>query len=462
MPTSGDEPSLSAGNSGEHAAPQLGGQAGKIQALASLKSKDASERRRAVQILGGLQDSDAIQYLISALHDREFHVRNSALIALKKYGVEAAPLLIQAYPQFDRETQETDLARLFAEMGADATGIFLTTVPVTDDHNLRLDLLSALALFQEERAIPLLYQEALTYNDKRIVYGLRRYEPDILLPVIVRLFSHDSSAARSVAVRTIAYMQNTPTSDYLLQALNDPDQEVVRRAIESLGFRSDELNKSEVEIKLLYLLETGEYPVREAAIEALPHFASGRSLQKMMQVIETRESTYWQEAYLVIQAIDDKSYIPFLLHQLEVALTEVDTGGGHSEWGVEVITDALNSMEAVLPEALMLNLLSFWEYNALQHAASLARLTGSPQVGWRLLEMWQNGEIYGEIMEYAPTAIVDLLGDQAIPTLEQLYRNSEGHEFGSVTRWEVETALTHLATSSATAALKTLLELKLE
>ena len=124
--------------------------------IAALKNRNASMRKKVVEVLGGIHCSLAIDALIAALHDSDDCVRRSADTALEKISTMSAIEPMISALKNGSEYVRKQAVTLLGNFGIDYVFDALTSVLKDSDDEVRKAAVLTLAHFKDNRVIKFL------------------------------------------------------------------------------------------------------------------------------------------------------------------------------------------------------------------------------------------------------------------------------------------------------------------
>ncbi len=179
------------------------------KSLEQLSSESLQERRAAAVILGKIGNNDAVAPLLKCLNDSNPSVQKAIIRALKEIAdSRAIEPLISLFKM-------TSLTKVKAQI-AWALGYF-----IYDDFDLEflLDSLKEDSLYLQEKIV--------------FAFGNKRYKKSI--PELIQIIeSADTISLRQMAMWALARMPDSQVLEPLINALNDPNEKIRRRATKSL------------------------------------------------------------------------------------------------------------------------------------------------------------------------------------------------------------------------------------
>lgn len=243
--------------------------------LAALQGEYFTVRSRAARALGEICDREAIPQLLRALKDRETEVRIAACLALGNFKdpstfdditnvllddpiievrqaaaralgntghPRAIPFLMEAlrdsYWWYERESAAGDLLQAIEKLGVEAVDPLIDALQ-DKEGTVRKFAATLLGRIRDPRAIePLGMALYDMHHDvgNASAEALARFGASAI-GVLSEALSHPEMWIRVHAVRALGQIRDDQVSSLLVHMLDDPDREVKKQVIESLGGR---------------------------------------------------------------------------------------------------------------------------------------------------------------------------------------------------------------------------------
>jgi HEAT repeat protein len=192
-----------------------------------------------------------IPYLIEALNTPLSFDRSSAVKALVKIGIPAAPFLINALKDINYNVRSS-AAEALIKIGLPAVPYLIEALK-DGDSDVRSSAASALGKIGDKRAVE---------------------------PLITRLDDKDSSV-RSSAASALGKIGGPQAVNALIIALNDPDSSVRQGAIQALG----QIGDTRAVEPLIAMLDDKDSSVRSSAASALGNIGDLRALVALRELL---------------------------------------------------------------------------------------------------------------------------------------------------------------------------------
>ena len=246
--------------------------------MEALYAQNEGMRNAAAEALAQSRDEQTVATLTHALEDDKDYVRRLVVKILKQIGGElAVESLLQACPDSDKEVRLTAIEAL-GQIGAQGPAVYS-----------RLRIVSALVKAMDDE------QSSVRWAAAHALGQIR--DPDTIPALIQALRRNQNYVKRSIS-DALRHTVSHQSVSHILKALNDPDVNVRRTAVEILG----RLGEEDVKVvpALLNCLQDADHTVRRDAIEALGQL---RSTEAVPALIELLESTEWELRWAATEAI---------------------------------------------------------------------------------------------------------------------------------------------------------------
>ena len=214
--------------------------------LSALKDRETEVRIAACVALGNFKDPSTFDDITNVLLDDPIiEVRQAAARALGNTGhPKAVPFLMEAlsdsYWWYERESAAGDLLQAIEKMGREAVAPLIEGLQEKEG-TVRKFAATLLGRIGDPRAIEPL---GMALYDMHHDVGNASAQALALfgasaVGVLSPALSHPEMWIRIHAVRSLGQIDDRQTTPFLLRMLEDPEREVQKRAIESLGGRKE-------------------------------------------------------------------------------------------------------------------------------------------------------------------------------------------------------------------------------
>jgi HEAT repeat protein len=230
--------------------------------ITAFEDKDWHMRQAAAEALGQIDDARVVDPLIAALYDSSKNVRRAAAGALEKTGAPAVASLVAALKNVEIRTIVTEILETIG-------------VPAVEELTLALE--------------------------------------------------HVDADTRWAATSVLARIGGTQVVEPLIRALEDEDDYVRRGAVEALGQISD---PRAVEPLITALEDESKY-VRRGAVEALKQIGDARAVKPLISFFREGDQDVRRTAAEALARIDDERTIELLILPLIEELRSDDSKARH-------------------------------------------------------------------------------------------------------------------------------------
>ena len=291
--------------------------------IQALSDEQSNVRRVAAEILGNLEEIEAVPSLLQMLHDPQENVRRTAALALGNIG--AIPRLVQALHD-DNANVHKAAADALSRIDTSQTIPILSLVSQDSKDYVRRTAVDILKQIGSKQAVPSLVKtlndsdkyvrltatealgeigrnknlyaqlqivsyliKALDDEEPRVrwaaAYALGQLKDPDLIPVFIGALrkSHDFvSRAISDAVLQTVTENSVP---HLVKSLKDEDPHVRRTAVEALG----QLNIPHTVPELINALQDSERSIRRDAARALGNIGDPKAVSPLLECLDDNE-----------------------------------------------------------------------------------------------------------------------------------------------------------------------------
>lgn len=206
------------------------------EVLRSLNSPDEEEREEAARALCELKDPRGVDPLLTALRDKSRYVRREAAKALGSIGeVRAIPAVLETLKDEDQSVRE-GAAEGLALFGKKAVEPLLAAIEDPDWH-VRVGCVIAFRIIGDRRAIDAIVNSLHDENRfvrREAVKTLGRIGESSAYDPLVDALSDEDRSVRIRAISALVKCCGTGAADPIRMALDDPDSSVRLRAARAL------------------------------------------------------------------------------------------------------------------------------------------------------------------------------------------------------------------------------------
>jgi HEAT repeat protein len=249
----------------------------------------------AVQALGELKDTRAVEPLISVLADEHFYYRDWAATALGEIGdARAIAPLIASMKGYERATQDAAKNAL-VKIGDPAVEPLIAALE-NEDPGIRLWAVTALGEIKDSRSVePLIVKlnDGDYYVRQQVPQALANLnDPRVVEPLIASL--HDEwSGIRMVVADALGTVKDPRAVEPLISALKDEDPYVRRQVALAIGVIQDVRGVE----PLIGALVDEDPIVQVAAAEALSGFNDPRAIETLSKALQEEKISVIAGAY---------------------------------------------------------------------------------------------------------------------------------------------------------------------
>lgn len=336
-----------------------------------LSDENRDLRWRLVEVVGEIEGEEATAFLVQALQDRDYYVREAAIAALAVRGETSIPPvadLLRLESVALREAAITILERI----GTPAVVVPLLTALEAVQAKLRSQAALALSKTGDPRAIQAL-NNLLVHDDDTMVRrdaveALKRLRDPSSLDAFVRALSDRDYVVRQKAAEAIKALGWEPDQsetaarywasqgrwercvpigepavvvllDYLLTATSS-EQRLIRNALERIG--------AVAVPHLLHALQAPQKALRVEAAGLLARIAGQEALEPLLQALQDPERSVREAAATALGEIKDPRAIPALVEALKDWEPNVQEAAAKalSVFGEQVLPDVLPLLKA--------------------------------------------------------------------------------------------------------------------
>ncbi len=283
------------------------------------KSEKQNIRYYAVTALGEIDDEEATKYLINALEDKSWIIRERAAELLKARGESVISTLKAAFYSKGSDTKFWTIKIISSIMGSGGIE-FLAKVAKSEEEEIKYFVINALGENQDEQSIRLLIS---FFQEKSWI--LRKRASEILQKIgnrsidfLIENTKSDNKDESFFSLNTLAYIGGR-AHDYLAGLLESGDYKVKQDIINSFEDIPDDivLNKN-LRYAFYNCLSDFEWKIRYSASKLLDQI-SDRIFSEILELFARKSSdiNYWI-SQIVVKNIDA------LYQKLEVLLKSKD------------------------------------------------------------------------------------------------------------------------------------------
>jgi HEAT repeat protein/uncharacterized membrane protein YraQ (UPF0718 family) len=382
--------------------------------VALLRSDNAQTREYALIALGGLHDPRSIEAIRLALGDQVGDVGAAAQAALRKFGKEAEPVLLQAIKDNNARTA-WKAAMLLAQLGNPAGANQLLDAVAKGSPGERREGMKFLAELGDARAVPLLV-EALVDREpdvaKKSVKPLEQLlasKPAYRAEVVKALREKQAPLHKALIMQVLAGLKHPPAIAVFVELATHPDPIVRQAAVAALG-----LSQTQQHAGLLQQALHDSHPgVRQAAICAIGEMADTNAVPQLMSIVQTGSVSVARSAAAALVKIGPAA-APSLLPLLGSAPLPVRM----------LAANALGDLHAAAAADALLAMAQEKETGARAAAANALGRLGDPRAIPLLIRLLADED--EQVAENAALSLADLGKDAATPLLAALRQKQTG------------------------------------
>ena len=403
--------------------------------VTALNDADPLVRRDAAQALQRVRDASAVPSLILALQDETSLVRNAAANALAHMGASAVPELLRMMHNQDPNARRIAIGVL-GRVGDMSALPDLVPCLQDEDSDVRAMAVTALGQIGHPASAPYLMR---SLSDKHVprwskksisemaASALEQIGTEEAMSIISRFRqSRQNRSERSAAKAKQKLKQDAQlqvaepprNADYLRKALQDPDWQKRRRAVEALSY----LDEAEALPGLMDALQDDDSQVRWAAVKALGTFSSPAVVDLLLYALRDNEYLVSATAADVLAKLGHAA-LPGLMAAAETENADV-RGLAIEALGKIGDTAAIPILKAALVDHTVLQ----WEQKPVSEiAANALEKFAAPEAQAALREFYQEAEPVtkpafdmpaGPVPDERPEA--DNIFERLMPLLDQL------------------------------------------
>lgn len=258
---------------------------GKLIQVANTPDSDA--RVATASILARINQELAVPILLEAMRDGSWDVRMAATLTLQDMDVPILSGLADILWELEHDIQDAaDTA--VRHLGTSALPTLLKLLH-SENWKMRRGAAWALGRLRDKAAVPGLVQ---VLNDEDSLVGaasadsLAQIRDEAAVPWLVDMLRHSNWRVRKAAAQTLGATGSSAIR-HLANALQDPEEDVRRLAIEALR----EIDDPAVVELLLTATHDASPEVRGAALEALKSHDTGSALHRLIECLSDKART---------------------------------------------------------------------------------------------------------------------------------------------------------------------------
>ncbi|MCK5684721.1 HEAT repeat domain-containing protein, partial [bacterium] len=284
------------------------------------KSEKQNIRYYAVTALGEIDDEEATKYLINALEDKSWIIRERSAELLKARGESVISTLKAAFYSKGSDTKFWTIKILSSIMGSGGIE-FLAKVAKSEEEEIKYFVINALGENQDEQSIRLLIS---FFQEKSWI--LRKRASEILQKIgnrsidyLIENTKSDNKDERYFSLNTLAYIGGR-AHDYLAGLLESGDYKVKQDIVNSFeDIPNDIAVNKNLRFAFYNCLSDSEWKIRYSAAKLLDQI-SDKIFSELLELFARKSSdiNYWI-SQIVVKNIDD------LYQKLEVLLNSKDS-----------------------------------------------------------------------------------------------------------------------------------------
>ncbi len=236
------------------------------RAIVGLTSQDPAERAEAIELLAQCSDDSAIAALVTAIEDPDKGIRERAAAALVARRAPSAPYFLCQYLASPEISQRNLASEVLASFGAAAIEA-LAEQSTAADHDVRKFAVDTLGVIGNTAALDVLI-DALNDPNENVVCSaaeaLGRIKDAAAVTPLMQAYDQHPYA-RAQIVEALGAIGNQKALSLLIRALRSEDAVIVFTAVEAMG----RLKTRAVEPHLREQLANPNEALQEAAVSAL-------------------------------------------------------------------------------------------------------------------------------------------------------------------------------------------------
>ncbi len=293
----------------------------KLIRVANTPESDA--RVGTASILGRINHDLAIPVLLEAMRDGSWDVRWAATLALQALDISLLDGLTDVLWTLEHDIQEA-ASTAVRQLGANALPTLLKLLQ-NENWKMRRGAAWALGCVHDRAGVPGLIQAL--YDEDHLIsaeaaHSLGHIKDRAGVPWLIEILKYTSNwRVRKAAAQALGAI-GTPAMDYLLDALQDEEEDVRRLAIEALK----EIDDPTVPMVLLDASYDESAEVRSTAIDALGRYPDHATVQRLIECLSDTSNTRYNRKRVCDTAARTLAHIETPEAQLALEQWQKDEG----------------------------------------------------------------------------------------------------------------------------------------
>lgn len=299
---------------------------------------------QAVRVLGSFGTESTIPYLVKALQDRDFEVRESAAFSLEKIGSDLAITSLLEAIDYECEYAYQDIIKILGNMGAVVaipTLISALENDLSDCRYIAAEAAKALGNLGATDAVSALIHtlDDEIYYDVYInaIEALGKIGGESAITALIKAFASDKEYLQIEAAKALAQLGDNSAISFLINTLKTSNNQ--NYLIEILG----EVNS---DAAISAIIEASNPNLSSSAARTLGKTGNTLAIPILIKALTDRDNYYYTrcEAVAALGKIGGVSEIPILINVLET-----DENSSVRSWAVRAIA---NLMEDRVPSVI--------------------------------------------------------------------------------------------------------------
>jgi HEAT repeat protein len=278
-------------------------------------------RVSAANLLGALEDRQAVEPLMAALQDRWFLVRAAAATALGRIGDERALPALSAAAGNGNAFEKSCVTTAMDRIGRGRWEAYLRAEGVPVEEHSNQPLPAAVVLRALADADPLIRAAAVPAAKAHLAT-----DPAVRA-ALIRCARDSARSVRAAAVFELTFLDDDALADTMLAALRDDDEEVRVHAARYFEGKPDRRATP----GLVAMLSSADDGIREAAVQALGRAGDPAAVEPLMNLANDYHSLVQEAVVAALDEIGDPRARPALERMSKEGMTvEVQIAAGEA------------------------------------------------------------------------------------------------------------------------------------